>query len=197
MARRSLTPARMAAATAGMAMVGMVMMTAQAAQAPSADNQELRAVKLTMERVQQVDRVMNALAQTVKKDPELQAKMKRREAIESGEAEPTAAEEAEMMREEAEEKDGQRTIASATRQIEREPKFVAVLRSAGLSPRDFVLTQTALFQASFAHGAHKQGHLKEIPQEIPPEHIAFVAQHEQELTAMWKRWQEIGKQLPQ
>jgi hypothetical protein len=170
---------------------------AHAVQPRSSDDQELRTVKLTMERVQQVDRAMTALAKAVQSDPALQAKIKRRQAIESGEAEPTAAEEAEMMREEAEEEeDGQQTITSATREIEREPKFVAALRSAGLTPREFVLTQTALFQASFAHGAHKLGQLKEIPKEIPPEHVDFVATHEQELAAMWKRWQEIGKQLP-
>jgi hypothetical protein len=178
----------------GAAALGLVVLMPAAgvgAQTSATDAQDLRALTLTMDRVKQVDRAMDAIAKSLEGDEAFQAKMKRREAIESGEAEPTAEEEAQMMREQEDES----SVGGAIRELEREPALVAAIRSVGLTTREFVLTQTALFQASFAHGAHKAGHLKEIPEEIPPEHVAFVAQHEQELAAMWKRWQEIGERV--
>lgn len=146
----------------GAAALGLVaLMTAAGveAQTSAKDAQALRAPTLTMDRVKQVDRAMDAIAKSLEGDEAFQAKMKRREAIESGEVEPTAEEEAQMMREQEDE------------------------------------SSVAGLQASFAHGAHKAGHLKEIPGEIPPEHVAFVAGHEQELAAMWKRWQQIGERV--
>ena len=172
-----------------------ILMTAAgvAAQTPAKDAQDVRAVTLTMDRVKQIDRAMAEAARLLETDEALRAKKQRREAIESGEVEPTAAEEAEMMREEADDDD---SVASAIRELEREPKLAAAIRSTGLTTREFVLTQTALFQASFAYGAHKTGLLKEIPKEIPPEHIAFVAQHEAELAEMWKRWEKVSERVP-
>ena len=166
---------------------------AQVKWSPS-DQQQLNTFKLTLERVNQVDNAMEAFARRLETDPAYKAKIKRLDDIESGKVEPTPEEAAELERQEQEEaEDG--SLAGMERKIEREPKLAAMIKSAGMTPREFVLTEMALFQAMFAHTMKKQGYLKELPKEVPAEHVAFVAAHEKEIEALTKKWQAISKQM--
>jgi len=39
----------------------------------------------------------------------------------------------------------------------------------------------------FTHALQKSGHLKELPKEVSPAHVRFVAQHEAELSKLTAR----------
>jgi hypothetical protein len=157
-----------------------------------ADQRELSAFELTMARVRQVDQAMTSAYEALMADPAHQAKIKRREAIESGEAEPSEEEMDAMMREQEEDTESD-SLADVVRKIESDPKIAASLRAVGMSPREFVLTEIALIQAAFAYGAKKQGLLKEYPKEVPPQHVAFVEQNEKALREYTERWQTMSK----
>jgi hypothetical protein len=157
------------------------------------ENKELNAFQLTMARVKQADRAITSAYEALMADPAHQAEIERRKAIESGELEVSEAEMDAMTREQQEEEAEGDTLAAAVRRIEKEPKLTAALRSVGMSPREFVLTEVALIQAAFAYGAKKQGLLKEYPKEVSPQHIAFVSENEQLIGDYTTRWQKMGE----
>lgn len=173
----------------------LVAATAFAQKWNERDRAELNAFKLTMERLNQVDRVMEAMARRIESDPAMQAKIKRQNAIEAGEVEPTEQEAAEMEKEEAEEANAGDSLDAMERKFTQLPHFAEAIRAGGLTPREFALTQLALFQAAFAHAMKKQGYLKEVPKEIPAHQVEFVAQHEKEIEALSKKWQDLNKRF--
>lgn len=156
------------------------------------DAAEIRNYRLTMDKVRALVGVYEKASEQMKKDPkrrELAAKEKELEALTNKEN-PTAADERRMeklgqeieaLESALDGDDGGGSLTDMARSIERNPALASAVRSAGFKPREFAVAQLALFQAMFAHGLQKSGHLKELPKEVSPENVRFVAQHEAEL----------------
>lgn len=160
------------------------------------DAAEIRNYRLTMDKVRALVGVYEKAGEQMKKDPkrrELAAKEKQLEALMAKE-EPTEADDRRIEKLEQEiealeraldgDDDGGGSLTEMARGIERNPPLASAVRSAGLKPREFAVLQLALFQAMFAHGLQKSGHLKELPKEVSPENVRFVAQHEAELAKL-------------
>lgn len=175
--------------------LSVLLLTASAAVAQdwsAEDKQQLNGFELTMDRVERLDRAVTATYNALKADPAHMAKIERRKAIESGEVEPTEAEMQALMQQAQEEEAAGSSLAGTVSKIEAQPTFVASIRSAGLTVQDAVLTQFALIQGAMAYGAKKQGLLKAIPKEISPQHVAFVAEHEQKVREYIEKWQGMN-----
>jgi hypothetical protein len=179
-------------------LVSLLALPAAALAQLKGDAAEIRNYRLTMDKVRALVGVYEKVGEQAKKDPkrrELAAKEKELDALTNKEN-PTAADERRM------EKLGQEiealesaldgdadggSLTDMARSIERNPTLASAVRSAGFKPREFAVAQLALFQAMFTHGLQKSGHLKELPKEVSPENVRFVAQHEVELEKLTAR----------
>ncbi len=64
------------------------------------------------------------------------------------------------------------------------PAAVAILKNAGLKPREFMVITGALFADYIAVGMKRQGTLKQYPATISPENAAFIDQNFDKLQTM-------------
>lgn len=69
-------------------------------------------------------------------------------------------------------------VASA---MQQEPRLRSAIESAGLSVREYILVTLAFSQAAMAHEFQRQGFMQELPPGIPPENVAFIREHEEQL----------------
>jgi hypothetical protein len=91
--------------------------------------------------------------------------------------------------------EGYRGLAEMTRDIESFPPMANAIRSAGLTPREFMLANMAFMQAGMVVGFKKQGLLKEIPKGTPVENVAFLEKNDAELQTIMKEFGELQKQM--
>lgn len=176
-------------------LVSLLAIPAAALAQLKGDALEIRNYRLTMDKVRAFSRVYEKVGEQMAKDPkrrELAAKEKQLEALMAKE-EPTEADDRRMEKLQQEIEalehaldgdDDSGSLADIARSIERNPVMASAVRSAGFKPREFAVLQLALVQAIFAHGLQKSGHLKELPKEVSPENVRFVAQHEAELAKL-------------
>jgi hypothetical protein len=192
----------------GAACAAVVALAARAGAAQNAeadaDARELKAYRLTMPKVRQMNDAYLTFFKSLQSDPQFLALQKTREELHALEKkdELTEADERRIAQLEAEIEEAEdiasmgageeQSLGDMEKTIETQPRFAAAIRKAGLTPREFATIQLALFQAMFAHGFMKSGATKELPEEIPPENVAFVREHEAELTAMAKQWQGLA-----
>lgn len=174
-----------------------------AAPLQSSDEQEVRAYRLTMPKLQQLAAATAELAKLEAADPRAQAlakvKQERRRLGEKDEL--TDAEAARLQQldeevdrlesdddaEEAVDKQAQ-TISDMVQQIEKVPQVAAAIRRAGLSTREFATMQLALLQASMAYGMMKATGRTTLPASVAvnPDNIKFVQQHEADIERLMK-----------
>jgi hypothetical protein len=64
------------------------------------------------------------------------------------------------------------------------PAAIAILKNAGLKPREFMVITGALFADYIAVGMKRQGTLKQYPATISPENAAFIDQNFDKLQTM-------------
>jgi hypothetical protein len=64
------------------------------------------------------------------------------------------------------------------------PAAVAILKPAGLKPREFMVITGALFSDFIAVGMKREGKLKEYPPTISPDNAAFIDQNFDKLQAL-------------
>jgi hypothetical protein len=88
-----------------------------------------------------------------------------------------------------------RGLAEMSRDIEAFPPMANAIRSAGLTPREFMLANMALMQAGMVVGFKKQGLLKELPKGTPVENVAFLEKNDAELQTVMKEFGELQKQM--
>ncbi len=62
-----------------------------------------------------------------------------------------------------------------------------------MAGREYSKFMLAMLQAGMAAGMKKSGLIKDLPKDFPAENVQFILDHEAELTAMQKQWQELGK----
>lgn len=123
------------------------------------DEAALAAYTLDMDKVERWQRAAENLEQLTAENPGLQ---------ESWDAEAADAE----------------SFDDMLAQIGREPEVRRAIESAGLSLRDYVLTNLALLQAMVAQSALEMNPGSPAPEGVNPENVAFVRENRARLEAM-------------
>ena len=177
----------------------------------AADSKELATYRLTMEDVRKMQTVMRAMAEEASNDPKFQAIMKLNAEIDALEkkeeltdAEAERLEALRQKKEQAEEAlDDQgvnmndvKTLDDMEAQIKRFPPMARALNGAGLSSRDFSKMTMMMMMAGMVASFQKSGMLKELPKEfkeIHPDNVKFMIDHEAEIAAMTREWQQWRK----
>jgi hypothetical protein len=186
--------------------VSAVPATAAYAQGVSQrDEAELKAYRLSMEKIRKFAAAGEAMVKAIEADPRFKATAALKKEIEAlqNKDELTAAEEkrlddlrAKLEAEEAK-NDGQendnnaQSLDDMARRIEKIPALAAAIRSAGLTPREYSLLSLATMQAMMAHGFQKASGGKELPKEIAAtvlaDNIKFIADNEAEIMRIMER----------
>lgn len=163
------------------------------------DEAEIREYRLTLTAFKQIAQAMESMlekmksatqnARAMKIEAELQALGKKEE--------PTEAELARMekLAEELEALEDAndiglnkaKTLDEFEAAVRRSPELSAALKSVGMVPRDYGKFMLAYLQAAFVQGFMKSGHLKEMPKEVNPENVKFLAENEAAIVALFKK----------
>ena len=127
---------------------------------------EIQHYTLTMDKVNRFYDSMKDLSELSKTHPELKGKLET-------------------------DSDSHESLSAVERRISSQPVIVSTLAKHGYSPREFVVFELAYFQAAFAEAMMKQpgADRAKIMADggINPANIAFVEQHEAELTSLQKK----------
>jgi hypothetical protein len=76
------------------------------------------------------------------------------------------------------------TLDDSEKRLNACPPAVADLKAAGLKPREFLIVTGALIGDFMAVGMKKSGAIKEYPDSISPENVAFIEQNYAKLQTM-------------
>jgi hypothetical protein len=76
------------------------------------------------------------------------------------------------------------TLDIGEKRLQACPAAAAILKTAGLKPREFMVLTGALFSDFVAVGMKREGKLKEYPPTITPENAAFIEKNFDQLQAM-------------
>ena len=184
---------------------------AQGSGLSAADSKELASYRLTMENIRKMQTAMRAMMEEARKDPKYQAIMKLNAEIDALEkkeeltdAEAERLEALRQKKEEAEDAlddqgmdmDRAKTLDDMEAQIKKFAPMARALNSAGISPREFSKMMMTMLMAGMVASFQKSGLLKELPKdlkEIHPDNVKFMIDHEAELAAMTKEWQQWSK----
>ncbi|MCA1562867.1 MAG: hypothetical protein LC753_19860 [Acidobacteria bacterium] len=169
------------------------------------DMQEVSSYRLSMDTVRKVDVAMRAMFEEMAKDPRWQASIKLETELkalnakeERTEADDRRIEELEMEKEKLRAENpfnlgSANSLSEMEAQIQKITPMENALRTAGLTAREYSKFMLAMLQAGMAAGMKKSGLIKELPKDFPVENVKFMEDHEAELTALQRQWQELGK----
>ena len=178
-----------------------------AAQRPTdADAKEISYYTLTLPNLKKVININRALLQAVMQDPKVQEGLKIDAELEalSKKDELTQTDEKRMAELEARKEvlenafdnplggDAQ-TLSEIEARIKSYPPMAQALQREGMAPREYAKFWLTFLQAAFAHGFQKSGMLQELPPEVKPENVKFIAEHEAEIEAMQKEFEALGR----
>jgi hypothetical protein len=76
------------------------------------------------------------------------------------------------------------TLDAGEKRLKACPAAAALLKSAGLKPREFMVITGALFSDFIAVGMKREGKLKEYPASLSPENAAFIDQNFDKLQSL-------------
>lgn len=185
------------------ALVLVATVTSAAAQQADADRKELAEYRLTSEGLDRYSAVLRALVGELRKDPRFQEMAKVEAEIRRLDSKDDPTDEEVTRLDELEERlaqleestdlsmsDG--SLADIEAQIRKNPAMAAAVKAGGFTPREYAKFTLTLFQASMAVGMQKAGLLKEMPKDIPPENVAFVQQHEQQLAKLQQEMEALA-----
>lgn len=79
-----------------------------------------------------------------------------------------------------------RTIAGMVRTVEKYPALVSVIKSAGLSVRDYSVMTGTLVTSAMAVGMKKQGMITQIPPTVSTDNAQFVEKNYDKIEALMK-----------
>ena len=77
-------------------------------------------------------------------------------------------------------------VADLVARIENDPPLASAVGAAALTAREYSVFALALFGARLAHGFVEAGVLRRVPAGAATENVAFVAEHQEEITAVLK-----------
>lgn len=179
----------------------------------AADTKELASYRLTMETTKKIYALFRAIGQEMAGDPKFQALQKTKAEIaalskkdELTDAESERLEKLEMLAEQQEEEldkaneganmSNAQSLSQMEAALKANPRFMAALSKAGLTPREYARWTIASLMAGMVAGFQKSGLLKELPKdlkEVNPENVKFILEHEAELNAMRTEMEKMGK----
>ena len=91
--------------------------------------------------------------------------------------------------------DNEKNITEIVQRMGKYPQAVTAIRTAGLSPREYVVMSMSLMQSVMAVGLKKQGLLKEYPTDtINPQNLAFVEQNFERLRQLMEQANAAGSE---
>jgi len=176
------------------------------AQEANADAKAIAAYRLTSEGLRKVINVNRAILETVLSDPKVQESMKVAAQIDalSKKDELTSSEEARLEQLEARKAQLEeaadnpiggdvKTLAEMEARIRKYPPMVEALKIEGMSAREYSTFWMAFLQAALAHGFQKAGMMQQLPADVNPGNVQFVAEHQQEIQAMQKEFEALGR----
>lgn len=171
----------------------------------SSDEQEVRAYRLTMPKLQQLAAAAAELAKLEAAHPETQALAKvqqeRRRLQEKEELTDAESARLDQLNEEIDRLESDddddaeeaiaapsQTLSDMVQRLEKVPGVAAAIRRAGLSTREFATIQLALLQASLTYGMMKASGRTTLPAsvDVNPDNIKFVQQHEADIERVMK-----------
>ena len=161
----------------------------------TADDKELASYRLTMDGVNKMVRVNQAMAEELKKDPKYQESVKTEADIKALEAKDdlTPAEQKKLddLRAREEQLEDQspasgllndaKNLDEMAAKIKAFPPMANALAKEGVAPREYALFTMAILQAGMTAGLQKSGMLKQMPPGVNAENVKFVLDHEAEL----------------
>jgi hypothetical protein len=162
----------------------------------AADTREVVAYRLSMPKLQQLNRAMADLQRQRDADPAYQQLQKKKQefAALSEKEEPTEAEMARMARleeeidvaEQAEEEPEEETqsLSAMAARMAADKRIAGALQRAGLAPREAAVMQLALIQAAFTAEMLETGAIKEMPEDVSAENVKFCQVHKAEIMAL-------------
>jgi hypothetical protein len=170
----------------------------------AADTREVLAYRLTMPKLQQLNRAMADLQRQRDTDPAYQQVQKKKQELKAlaKKDDPTDAEvermarleeeiaEAEAAEEEPEE--GDQSLSAMAARMAADPRIGGALQRAGLAPREAAIMQLAFFQAAITAEMLETGTIKEMPKDVSAENVKFYQAHKAEIAAL-KALQEQGE----
>lgn len=190
----------------------LILTTALSAAAqlpPNPDAKELQGYTLTMSALKQFIAATRYMVEAAKGDPRMSKMMALEKEIEAlrEKEEPT---DADMARQEQLETDLEamedslpnfnlaeaKDLDEMEKTIRSQPLMANALAKAGMTPRDYGKFTLTFFQASMLHGMMKGGLIKELPKDMNPDNIAFVRDHEAEITKLTQELQALEKPQP-
>lgn len=163
---------------------------------PDPDIKEMSTYTLTMDNLNKVVRITRAMEEYAKKDPKYgeEIRLKKEQETLRKKDELTEADEKrlEAIGQRLEELDNQdndsglnlndaKNIDEMAAKINKFPPMATILKTEGMSAREFSKFMLAMLQAGFAAGLQKAGMLKTTPEGVNPANIKFVLDHEEDL----------------
>lgn len=176
------------------ALLVSVAPVAAAAQSDDADTREVRAYRLTMPKLRQLNQAGLEAQKLRAADPKtggLARKKAELKALQEKE-ELTAAEEKRMdqldreiseAEDEGDEGDS-RSLSDMVSRIQANPAYSSALRKAGLPAREAAVMMLALFQAGFTAEMLQSGAIKQIPKEANADNVKFYQANVAELKTL-------------
>ena len=148
----------------------------------AADTREVVAYRLSMQKLQQLNRAMADLQRQRDADPAYQQLQKKKQefAALSEKEEPTEAEMARMARLEEE----TQSLSAMAARMAADKRIAGALQRAGLAPREAAVMQLALIQAAFTAEMLETGAIKEMPKDVSAENVKFCQAHKAEIMAL-------------
>lgn len=196
----------MKTAAALVALLLTIALPASAQLPPNPDAKELRAYTLTMTALNQFIAASRNMMEAAKQDPRMSRMMALekeldtlREKEEPSEADLDRQEKLEAEIEAMEDAMPDFNLAEAKdldemeKMIRSQPMMLNAITKAGMTPRDFSKFTLTFFQASMLGGMMKAGLIKELPKEVNPDNLAFLKEHEAEITRLTNELQALTK----
>jgi hypothetical protein len=188
--------------------IGGGVAAAQTKVETDADTREIASYRLTMEGVQKLTLAMRSVMQEMQKDPKYQELAKVKADIKALEDKDERTEADDERLASLQEKEDQiedslgggldfgeeKTLSDMEARVKQSDMLMRGLRTAALSPREYVKLSLSLITSAMYAGMKKSGLLKELPKEASPENVQFVLDHEAELAAWQKEMQAFGKE---
>jgi hypothetical protein len=147
--------------------MALVAPTVRAQDSASADEREVKAYRLTMEKINQMTAATKSLRKLAATDPKACAAVERDEENQGG------------------------SLNKQAKRIETAyPKVIPVLKAHGLTVREYLLITGAQLQAGAVLFLKEATKMKELPPSVNRENVAFMEEHKKELDAITR---ELGK----
>ena len=133
----------------------------------AADLKEVHNFQLTEKKLDQFAQAVRNMAAAAEKNPEL------------------------MKDDDSQESDA--SIDDMVATLEKTPQMKKAVGDAGLTSREFILFQMALF--SSAMGSHIVDQGQKLPAEFSAEHVKFYKAHEEKFKSLQKEWEAMSKKF--